>query len=170
MATREAHTRSVFVAHLRHIGHIDTGTLLYRPPGTVTLLANKREDVDDAASAITHGGSQMGTPGDRRDLQSVIDFLATPLIVDVIRAIRDGHRPRQRPELCRYGDAVDAAVEALVQAGAVAGQAGRKQPDGEPLLRLTAKGRVVCALIDKVVDLPAVGVPATQPTERVKVG
>jgi hypothetical protein len=112
----------------------------------------------------------MGTPGDRRELQSVIDFLATPLIVDVLWAIRDGRLPHQCPELSRYGDAVAAAVEVLTRAGAVAVQASREQLSGKPLLTLTAKGRTVCTLIDKVVDFRAVNTTVVQPAERVSAG
>ncbi|MFB9178149.1 hypothetical protein ACFFX1_08380 [Dactylosporangium sucinum] len=80
----------------------------------------------------------------------MIDFLGTPLIVDVLRTIRDGRPPRENPDLCRYGDAVDVAVDALAAAGAVCRHPGAQHP-GEPTLVLTTKGRLVCSLVDEVV-------------------
>lgn len=105
----------------------------------------------------------MGSPWDRSDLQSVIDFFATPLIVDVLREIRDGRLPRQSPELSAYGDAVDAAILALTDAGTVAGDAHLGQPGSAPSLSLTSKGHMVCALIDEVVDFHSPKRPARQP-------
>ena len=96
----------------------------------------------------------MGSPRDRSELQSVIDFFATPLIVDVLRAIRDGRLPRQSPDLSPYGDAVDAAILALANAGTVAGDTRPGQLGSAPSLSLTSKGRMVCALIDEVIDFP----------------
>jgi hypothetical protein len=111
----------------------------------------------------------MGTPGDRSDLQSVINFFATPLIVDVLLAIRDGRLPRQSPDLSMYGDAVDAAITALVDAGTVAGPAHRQQFSGEPLLILTTKGDAVCALIDEVFDFEPPERPVRNAPERANV-
>jgi hypothetical protein len=111
----------------------------------------------------------MGSPRDRSDLQSVIDFFATPLIVDVLREIRDGRLPRQSPDLCAYGDAVDAAILALTDAGTVAGSTDPGQPNNAPSLSLTSKGRMVCALIDEIVDFHSRKRPARQP-ERTRAG
>ncbi|WP_238005852.1 hypothetical protein KZZ52_41580 [Dactylosporangium sp. AC04546] len=77
----------------------------------------------------------------------MIDFLGTPLVVDILRAIREGGRPRQSPEFCRYGDAVEAAIDALTAAGAVCDRCGV-----EPTLTLTDKGHLLCSLMDQVVD------------------
>jgi hypothetical protein len=93
----------------------------------------------------------------------VIDFFATPLIVDVLLTIRDGHLPRQRPDLSVYGDAVDAAIMVLTDSGAVAGRAHQERPDGEPSLSLTTKGQMVCALIDEVIDFHALERPVGNP-------
>ncbi len=111
----------------------------------------------------------MGTAEDHDDLQSAIDFFATPLIVDVMRAIRDGRSPSHTPGLDQYGDAVDAAVAVLTNAGAVAGSQRGDEHPGQSLM-LTKKGRQVCALIDEVIDF-YVPIPlVNQPPERVTAG
>ncbi|MBX7268934.1 hypothetical protein KIF24_24810 [Micromonospora sp. Llam7] len=111
----------------------------------------------------------MGMPNDRSELQSVIDFFATPLIVDVLLAVRDGRLPQHCPELCTYGDAIDTAIAALTAAGTVTGLASPSL-DGQPLLILTHKGRKVCELVERVVDFKGLDSPTTHPADRVAIG
>lgn len=109
----------------------------------------------------------MGTLGDRNDLQSVIDFFGTPLVVDVLRAVRAGLRPRLSPDLSMYGDAVDSAIAALTESGVVT---THPESYGEPSLTLTAKGRGLCLLIDEVVDFHVPERPMPGQVELVKCG
>lgn len=111
----------------------------------------------------------MGMPGDRSELQSVIDFFGTPLIVDVLLAVRDGRPPHDCPELNTYGDAIDTAIAALTSAGAVTGPTAASL-DGAHSLTLTHKGREVCALVERVVDFEGNDRRIEQSTERVAIG
>ncbi|NIL64828.1 hypothetical protein [Salinispora arenicola] len=108
-------------------------------------------------------------PDDRSELQTVIDFFGVPLVVDVLLAVRDGRRPRDCPELCAYVMRYDTAITALAATGAVRGST---DPDssGSPLLTLTNKGREVCSLVERVIDLDGVKQKTGHPVERAPVG
>jgi hypothetical protein len=95
-------------------------------------------------------------PGDR-DLQSAIDFFATPLIVDVLYAIGDGQTPHRVPSLEPYGDAITTAVTALADAGAVTCQGASSSDAERRQLTLTAKGQREHALVRQIVDLDSLG-------------
>lgn len=108
-------------------------------------------------------------PDDRSELQTVIDFFGVPLVIDVLLAVRDGRHPRDCPELRTYGDAIDTAISALATTGAVRGST---DPDlgGSPLLTLTSKGREVCSLVERVIDLDGTEHKAGHPVEWAPIG
>lgn len=99
----------------------------------------------------------MDTFGNEKDIRAAIDFFRTPLIVDVLWQVRDGRMPHDSPALSAQGDALDVALAALTDAGAVAAWPKGDWPEGEPppagpSLFLTPKGQIICALLDKVID------------------
>ncbi|MFK3984472.1 hypothetical protein ACI2K4_29375 [Micromonospora sp. NPDC050397] len=107
-------------------------------------------------------------PEDRSELQSVIDFFATPLIVDVLLAVRDGRFPQHCPELRTYGDAINTAFAALAAAGTVTGPSNLDF-DGKPTITLTSKGREVCELVERVVDFRGNANSAFQDVDQVAI-
>ncbi|GIJ12229.1 hypothetical protein ACFFMR_14285 [Micromonospora andamanensis] len=86
----------------------------------------------------------------RDDLRHAVEFFATPLIVDLLRAVRDSTKADDCLTVPSDDEIVRHAVEVLTANGTVHCVEG-PPASGVRHLTLTAKGVQVCDLVDEVV-------------------
>lgn len=94
------------------------------------------------------------------DLRRAVTFLTTPLIIETLLALRNGAAARE--DLDRYGSAVNSALEALTNCGAITAS----PPGAEPVqIQLTARGRHICDLVEQLAIAEDAGRRPLEPAE-----
>ncbi|MFI7026306.1 hypothetical protein ACIBMZ_26685 [Micromonospora sp. NPDC049900] len=92
----------------------------------------------------------MDVAEERGDLRHAVEFFATPLIVDLLRAVRDSTKADDCLTVPSDDEIVRHAVEVLTANGTVRCVDGPPSADAQQLT-LTPKGFQVCDLVDEVV-------------------
>ncbi|MFD6757372.1 hypothetical protein [Micromonospora gifhornensis] len=93
----------------------------------------------------------MAIAADRGDLRYAVEFLATPMIVDLLRAVRNSTAANAYLDVTSDDDVVQQAIEVLAANGTVTCTPGDSARPGRQRLSLTSKGRRVCDLVDELV-------------------
>jgi hypothetical protein len=93
----------------------------------------------------------MAIAAERGDLRYAVEFLATPMIVDLLRAVRHSTAANACLDVASDSDVVRQAIEVLAANGTVTCTPGDSAGSGRQRLSLTSKGRRVCDLVDELV-------------------
>lgn len=92
----------------------------------------------------------MAIAADHSDLRYAVEFVSTPMTVDLLRAARRSAATNACLDIASDDDAVRHAIQVLIANGTVTCAAG--EPSGGQRLSLTPKGHRVCGLLDELVD------------------
>jgi len=95
----------------------------------------------------------MDSSADRDDVRSAVAFLATPMIVDLLRAVRHRAGSDGYLDVVADDDVIRHAIEVLAVSGTATVATAATDAAGGRRLALTPKGYRVCALVDELVDL-----------------